>query len=178
MVMTANTLATELKKIGNELTEPPVRAGWASAYTKYMRQSTVLGISPASDAVLAGANGAMDSTLSGITTPQTSPNAAAQKIVAAVNAFWVAALAAGVTVWVTAPPLVPTPITLPTTYLSPSSEAAAIANLAAVFTSNTQNSKSKSDCYDAIAAAIHPIGAGATVTQATVPTPTPGIPVT
>jgi len=173
MAMTPATLSTELQKIANTEDEAVVRSGWASAYTKYMKTSAVLGVSPLSEAVLAGAKSTMDSALIGISTPKTAL-VAAQLIVAAIKTFWTTALAAGVTVWVTIPPLVPTPVTLPTNLLLPPVELVVAQALEAVFTANTSGGLSKEACYAAIAAVLHPAGAGATVTQATLPNPTPG----
>lgn len=177
MAMSPATLSTELQKIANGGTEPPVRAGWAAAYTKYLMESTVAGISPASDSVLAGAKAGMDTALTGISTPKTALQAA-QLIVAAIKGYWTAALAAGATVWVTAPPLVPAPFTLPVVFLDSGAEQAATAVVAAAFLANTVGALPKAAAYDAIAAALHPLGIGATVSQATVPSPTPGVPVT
>jgi len=155
MPMTASTLSTELQKIANASSEAPVRAGWALAYTKYMRGSSVLGASPASDGVLAGARSAMDSALVGISAPQVISLPAAKLIVAAVKAYWGAALLAGATVWVTVPPLVPTPFTLPVAFLNANAELAVAQALAAVFTANVAGSLPKATCYNAIAAVIH-----------------------
>jgi hypothetical protein len=185
MVMTASTLATELKKLGPTDTEPPVTEGWANAYTIYMGESAVLGTSPLVDpgsdpptfSVMAAAKAAMKTALTGISTTK-DPLPAAQLIVAAIKAFWTTLLPLGTTVWLTTPfPLVPAPFTPPLAFLSPDAELLVAQALAAVFTANTAGSLSKNASYDAIVAVLHPAGAGATVTQATTPSPTPGIPV-
>lgn len=177
MARSASTLSTELQKIPNGLVEGPVVAGWGAAFTKYMRESVVLGTSPASDSVLAGAQSAMATALGGISAPQVLPLPGAQKIVAAVKVYWATALAAGATVWVPTPALVPLPITPPLAFLDAQAELAVAQALAGVFTANMAGSLPKADAYDAIAAVLHTAGTGATVTQATVPSPTPGIPV-
>lgn len=173
MALTKITLATELKKIANGIDEATARAGWAAAFVAYVQESTVLGISPASAAVLSGARSAMDAALVGMATPQAAL-LAAQRIVAAMQAFWLAALASGTLVWVTAPVLVPAPFTLPTSLLTPPSALLVSQALAATFTSNTVGSKSKVDCYDALATVLHGACLGATVTQVGSP-PVPGI---
>jgi hypothetical protein len=175
MVMTAATLSTELQAIAPGTDEVAVRDGWAAAYTNYMRQSAVQGVSPMSASVLAGAKAAMAAALVGIATPQASGLPAATLIVNGLVAFWTAALTAGATVWVTVPfPLVAAPFTLPVALLAPATVGQA---LAAVFAANTTARLSKAAAYDAIVAVLHPAGAGATVTQAATPSPTPGIPV-
>jgi len=177
MVMTLSTLATELKKLGPTDTEPPVTEGWAAAYSKYMAQSAVLGVSPASESVMAAAKAAMKGALTGISAPK-AELPAAQLIVAAVKTFWATLLPLGATVWITTPfPLVPAPFTPPVAFLDSGAELVVAQALAAVFTANKVGSVPKNASYDAIAAVIHAAGAGATVTQATTPSPTPGIPV-
>jgi len=177
MVMLASTLATELKKLTPTSLESTVQDRWASAYTKYMAQSAVLGISPVNEAVLASAKAAMYAALAGISTPRGAALPAAQLIVASIKAFWATALAAATTIWVTAPPLVPAPFTLPVALLAPPAELAVAQALAVTFTANMTAGLSLSDACDAIVLVLHPAGAGATVTQATTPSPTPGIPV-
>ena len=177
MALNSTTLATELKKIVNGNDEAAVRTGWAAAYTAYMLESAVLGVNPINQSVLAGAESAMTTAMTGISATTNTALTAAQIIVAAVKAYWTTILAAGASIWVVLLPLVPIPVTLPTAYLLPLTELAAISSLAAVFTANMVNKRSKDACYNAIAGVVHTLGAGATVTQATLPTPTPGIPI-
>jgi len=177
MARSPNTLSTELQKIANSSTEPPVVAGWGAAFTQYMMESAVLGASPASADVLAAAEAAMETALGGISAPQLLPLPPAQKIVAVVKAYWLTALAAGAVVWITVPPLVPAPFTPPVAFLDSQAELAVAQALAAVFTANMAGSLPKAAAYGAIAAVLHTAGTGATVAQATIPSPTPGIPV-
>jgi hypothetical protein len=167
MVMLAATLSTELQKMENITDEAVVRNGWADAYRAYMMESSILGISPATPGTLQGARDAMAAALTGISL---SPDAltGAQMIVASLGAFWTVALAAATAIWVTVPPLVPTPFILPAQLLAPPVVAQA---LAAIFAANTAGQLSEKDSYDAIVGVLHPASAGATVTQAVVPTP-------
>lgn len=175
MALNPNVLSAELQKIENASTEPPVVEGWAQAYATYMMGSGVLGIAPAGESAFAPAKAAMAGVLVGISAPQPIALPAAQKIALAVKTFWLTALPLCSAIWVTAPPLLPA-FTPPLTFLDPSAEQLAIQALAAVFTANIAV-PSKDVAYDAIAAVVHLMGLGATVTQATVPAPTPGIPV-
>jgi hypothetical protein len=73
--------------------------------------------------------------------------------------------------------LVAAPFTPPVAFLDANAELAVATALAAVFTANMVAGLGKAASYDAIAVVLHAAGVGATVTQATVPSPTPGIPV-
>jgi len=157
--------------------EPAVRIALSSAYRDYMLTSAVLGSFALNPLALESARAAMDSALTGISTPQAGGLIAAQLLVSGIAAFWSSALASATTIWVTVPPLVPAPVTMPVALLTPESKLAVANSLAAVFVSNLAGQLSQSQSSSAIVAVLHPAGAGATVTQATVPTPTPGLPV-
>ena len=176
MPMNPTTLATELKNIVATNNEADITEAWAEAYTKYMLESDVLGIAPASASVFATAKAAMKTAMVGISGPNTAIQAA-QLIIAAIKAYWATTLPLASTIWLTAPLLVPAPFTMPIILLSPSTELSSALSLSSVFLANTSGSLSKNDCYSAIVSVLHPVGAGATVTQAVVPTPVPGIPI-
>jgi len=167
-MMTAATLANILDNLGPVDNEPDVLYNWAIAYTAYMMESAVGGISPADASVFAACETAMKAAMVGISTT----GLAASKIVAGVKAYWNAIAPAFATIWITAPPLVSF-TSIPTGVLTSGAELAFTNNLIAVFTANTTGELSAVDAYAAVASVIHGNSSGAMVVQGPVPPGTP-----
>lgn len=158
MSMSPDTLSTELQKIDNASTEPPVTQGWFDAIKVFWEeaQADPGAIAPtpdASDTALTAMKGAM----TGISTPRASGLLAAQQIFSpAFAAFWSTMSGIIATVFSGAVTLTPPPWTIDSGVKLGFETA-----LGAVFDANKASALPKADSYDAIAAAIAPFFAGA-----------------
>ena len=169
MALSAATLATGLKSLGEPADEAATIVAISTAWQSYWEESVANAVAanPSPAAAVAAFEGAMV----GISGTGNTVTDAANKFLAACKSFWTAATP--VLAYATVPPPAPSYITFPPFMLTPAAEAAWVAALAAVFTANTANSLSADASADAIAAAIHSGQAGAAFVDTTAPTPIP-----
>ena len=139
MALSSDTLATELKNLGEYSDEPPALAAWAQAFATYFTgaQSNLVPILPAA---LPAAQAAFITAGGGLSTD------AVKSLTAGILAFWGALVPAAA--WPTVTAITPPPGVV--------GAPAPLENaLKVTFLANTIAALSKDECMDAIAATIH-----------------------
>lgn len=156
MAFVQATLTDNLKSMAPVGTEAEGISNFATAFDSYFRLSTVKGITCSGST--AACKSALQAALTGI-----SSGGGSAKITAGITAYWTAACAAAVTIWVIVPPIaIMTP---------PPGLAGLTAAIEAAAQANISGGLSLDDSAASIAAAIHPLMLGALATDMTVPVP-------
>lgn len=163
MTLTATTLASGLETL--EVTDDVNVAieRIATAFTNYMVESSVLGITAEESILAAVPKTAMQGAMSGLNLP----NGAALAMSLGITAFWTAMLGIEITIWTMVPPVV----IIPSSLVAPVGLAGLQVAIQTVFTANTAAALSLSDAATAVANAIHTIQIGATVQTQIPPAP-------
>lgn len=169
MALSADTLATELKNIGEPENDEELKNAWGDAWVTYWEESeaTYLTTTVGANSAPAVAVTAFKDQIVLLNNPDNTALAAAGIILDACKDFWTEAVPP--LAYITIPPPAGPYVLVPPFMLNPAAEAVWIAALVAVFTANTTGGLSVDDSMDAIATAIHTGQAGATFLDTTPP---------
>jgi hypothetical protein len=147
MPLVAATLATQLENMTPVSTEAEAITNFANAWLEYFKTAATVGV-PCTEGSLNSALATMKSTLVG----WNAPNSAAQKIGAAITAFWGVVVGAAPTIW-------PAPMIISAT--PPPGLGGIASALEAVFAANLSARLELRPAVTAVANAIHPLQLGA-----------------